>query len=120
MAFFKQYPKITKVLMLLILIAIFPFDGIFLFIADAAGIEAAFALLVVMFDPITRWLSPRVFYIKLTIQALKRSFVNHKLNKPSVFVTHSLLCSGVFLLTSSILFAGCIWLPVLVMGGQFT
>lgn len=118
MAFFKRYPKVIKVLMLFILIAIFPFDGVFLVIADVAGIEAAFALLVVMFQPIAQWISPRVFYIKLTLHAIKRSFRLHTLNKPPVFFTHALACCFVFVATSSLLFAGCIWLPVIVMGGQ--
>jgi hypothetical protein len=104
--------------MLLVLIAIFPFDGVFIVIADVAGVEASFALLVVMFHPIINWVSTRVFYIKLTLHAIKHSFRVHKLNKPPVFFTHALACSFVFVFTSSVLFAGCIWLPVSVMGGQ--
>ena len=118
MEFFKRHPKIAKVLMLLVLIAIFPFDGVFLVIADVAGIEAAFALLVVMFHPIINWVSPRLFYIKLTLRAVRHSLIFHKLNKPQVFFTHALACSFVFVVTSSILFAACIWLPVIAMGGQ--
>ena len=119
MAIFRKYPQVAKFFMLLVLVAIFPFDGVFLLIADAAGIEAAFALVVVMFHPITTWLSPRVFFIKLTLRSLKRSMVNHKLNKPSVFVAHALVCSGVFVLSSSIVLATCIWLPALVVGGHW-
>ncbi|MCP4326076.1 MAG: hypothetical protein GY787_30420 [Alteromonadales bacterium] len=118
MEFFKRHPKIAKVLMLLVLIAIFPFDGVFLVIADVAGVEASFALLVVMFHPVISWVSSRAFYIKLTLQAIKHSFRSHKLNKAPVYFTHALACSFVFVFTSSVLFAGCIWLPVLVMGGQ--
>jgi len=118
MEFFKRHPKVTKVLMLLVLIAIFPFDGVFLVIADVAGVEAAFALLVVMFHPIINWISLRLFYMKVTLHSVRRSFRFHKLNNPPVFFTHALACSFVFVFTSSVLFAGCIWLPVLVMGGQ--
>lgn len=118
MEFFKSHPKITKALMLLVLIAIFPFDGVFLVIADVAGIEAAFALLVVMFHPIINWISPRLFDMKLTLHAVIRSFRVHKLNKAPVFFTYALACSFVLVFTSSALFAGSVWLPILVMGDQ--
>lgn len=119
MTFFKRYPKLAKSLMLLVLIAIFPFDGVFLLIADAAGIEAAFALFVVMLQPVINWFSPRLCYFTLTLQAIKRAFKLHELNRPTVFISHAVLCSGIFVLTSSLIFAGCIWLPALVAGNQW-
>ncbi len=114
MEFFERHRLIKKVLMALVLIAVCPFAGELLIIAEFAGTEIAFSCFLILIKPCSDWLSPRIDNFFKTTNEIKKTFKFNIIQKPKVFFIHALASSFLLILTSSAIFALCIWLPLAV------
>lgn len=116
MFFERVADEIKKVVMLLIIIAALPFAFELLLFVEIAGIETAYACLMIMIAPLTQLVFSTAEYVKCFLTKLYSRVQNHPVFRPNIYVSHVLAGSFVIILTGSLFLSTMVWLPVLMFG----
>jgi len=116
MFFIRVADEIKKVIMLVVIIAALPFAFELLIFVEVAGIETAYACLLIMIAPLTQLLHSTAVRVKCIFTKIYSSVQNHPIFRTNIYTSHVLAGSLVILFTGSLFLSTIVWLPVLMFG----
>ena len=117
MFFERVADEIKKVIMLAVIIAALPFAFELLIFVEVAGIETAYACLMIMIAPFTQLILRTAERVKCVLTKIYTRGQNHPMFKTNIFASHVLAGSLVILFTGSLFLSTIVWLPVMMFGG---
>jgi len=108
--------EVKKVLMLCIIIAALPFAFELALFVEVAGVETAYACLLIMLAPITSLVIVFVERCKSELDKIFNTAKQHPVFKTNVYISHALIGSFVIVFTGSLFLSTIVWIPVLMLG----
>ena len=110
--------KFSKVFMFIAIIAALPFAFELVLFVEVAGIEVAYSCLLIMLTPFTNWFVNIIERIKVFLSNFISLIQNHQILKTKIYLSHAVMCTFIFALTSSLFFSSIIWVPILMFGDK--
>ena len=108
--------EIKKWFMLVIIIAALPFAFELLIFVEVAGIETAYACLLIMIAPFTQLVIRTAERVKCTLTIIYSRAQSHPVFQTKIFASHVLAGSFIILFTGSLFLSTIVWLPVIMFG----
>ena len=89
MDFLNRHVWLKRALMLLAILIATPFAGYLLLFVEVAGLEVAFACLLIALKPFLTWAQFQIDLIKATFKAISNNFHKHLASRPTVYFSHA-------------------------------
>nr|HIL76743.1 hypothetical protein [Rhodospirillales bacterium] len=115
MDFLNRHVWLKRALMLLAILVATPFAGYLLLFIEVAGLEVAFACLLIMLKPFLTWAQFQIDIIRATFKAISNNFHKHLASRPTVYFSHAAGSAAFFAITGVMFVSVAVWLPLFMV-----
>jgi len=112
--------KFKQVFMLIAILLALPFAFELILFMEIAGIEVAYSCLMIMLAPAINFFNQAVQKTRAFITFTSLIIKQHPVMQTRIYISHVLMCSTLFVLSSSLLISSSVWLPMFILGNKIS